>query len=33
MSAWLAANGEAVEKALMEWSAYPSPDSLSEERL
>ena len=33
MSAWLAANGEAVEKALMEWRSYPSPDSLSEERL
>ena len=33
MSAWLGANGEAVEKALMEWSSYPSPDSLSEERL
>jgi hypothetical protein len=32
-SAWLGANGEAVEKALMEWSSYPSPDSLSEERL
>ena len=33
MSAWLSANGEAVEKALMKWSSYPSPDSLSEERL
>jgi hypothetical protein len=33
MSAWLDANGEAVEKALMEWSSYPSPDSLREERL
>jgi hypothetical protein len=33
MSAWLSANGEAVEKALMEWSSYPSADSLSEERL
>lgn len=33
MSAWLAANGDAVEKALMKWSSYPSPDSLSEERL
>ena len=33
MSAWLSANGEAVEKALMEWSSFPSPDSLSEERL
>lgn len=32
MSAWLSANGEAVEKALMEWSSFPSPDSLSEER-
>ena len=33
MSAWLSANGEAVEKALMEWSSLPSPDSLSDERL
>lgn len=33
MSAWLRANGEAVEKALMEWSSYPSPESLSEELL
>jgi hypothetical protein len=33
MSAWLGANGEAVEKALMEWSSYPSPASLSGERL
>jgi hypothetical protein len=33
MSAWLSANGEAVEKALMEWSSLPSLDSLSEERL
>lgn len=33
MSAWLLANGEGVEKALMEWSSYPSPDSLGEERL
>jgi len=33
MSAWLDANGEAVEKALMKWSSMPSPDSLSEERL
>jgi hypothetical protein len=33
MSAWLGANGEAVEKALMEWNSHPSPDSLSEERL
>lgn len=33
MSAWLRANGEAVEKALMDWSSYPSPDALREERL
>jgi hypothetical protein len=33
MSAWLSANGDAVEKALMEWSSLPSLDSLSEERL
>lgn len=33
MSAWLSANGEAVEKALMTWSSHPSPDSLSKERL
>ena len=33
MSAWLGANGEAVEKALMKWSSMPSPDSLREERL
>ncbi len=33
MSAWLLSNGEAAEKALMEWSSYPSPDSLSKERL
>ena len=33
MSAWLEANGEAVEKALMQWNSYPSPDALSEERL
>jgi hypothetical protein len=33
MSAWLSANGEAVENALMKWSSYPSPESLSEERL
>ena len=33
MSAWLGENGEAVEKALMKWSSFPSPDSLSEERL
>jgi hypothetical protein len=28
MSAWLSANGEEVEKALMEWSSMPSPTSL-----
>lgn len=32
MSAWLSAHGEAVERALMEWSSFPSPDSLREER-
>ena len=25
MSAWLSANGAAVEKALMEWTSMPSP--------
>ena len=33
MSAWLSANGDAVEKALMEWSSLPSLDSLTEEQL
>jgi hypothetical protein len=28
MSAWLSANGEEVEKALMEWSSMPTPASL-----
>jgi hypothetical protein len=28
MSAWLGANGPEVEKALMEWSSLPSPESL-----
>lgn len=28
MSAWLRANGEEVEKALMEWKSMPSPASL-----
>jgi hypothetical protein len=28
MSAWLSANGEQVEKALMEWNSMPSPTSL-----
>jgi hypothetical protein len=27
MSAWLSANGMKVEKALMEWSAIPSPSA------
>jgi hypothetical protein len=27
MSAWLSANGPKVEKALMEWSAIPSPNA------
>ena len=29
-SAWLSANGPAIEKALMEWSSTPSPESVSE---
>jgi len=29
-SAWLSANGPAIEKALMEWSSMPSPESVSE---
>jgi hypothetical protein len=33
MSAWLGTNGEAAEKALMKWNSFPSPDSLSQERL
>jgi hypothetical protein len=33
MSAWLGENGEAVEKALMDWSSFPAPASLNEERL
>ena len=33
MSAWLSANGEKLEHALMEWSTMPSPKSLSAERL
>jgi hypothetical protein len=28
MSAWLSANGEEVEKALLEWSSMPAPASL-----
>jgi hypothetical protein len=28
MSAWLSANGEETEKALMEWSSMPTPASL-----
>jgi hypothetical protein len=28
MSAWLSANGEEVEEALMEWSSMPAPASL-----
>ena len=30
MSAWLRDNGPTVEKALMEWSSIPAPDSLKE---
>jgi hypothetical protein len=33
MSAWLSANGPKIEKALMEWSAIPSPKSFRAERL
>lgn len=33
MNAWLKANGEEVEKALMEWSSMPSPASLRQEPL
>jgi hypothetical protein len=33
MSAWLRANGEEVEKALLEWSSMPSPTSLRQEPL
>ncbi len=33
MSAWLKANGPAIEKTLMEWKAMPSPKSLHEELL
>ena len=29
-SAWLSANGPAIEKALMEWNSMPSPESVSE---
>jgi len=32
MSAWLDANAEATEKALMQWSEMPSPVSLSREQ-
>jgi hypothetical protein len=33
VSAWLKANGEEVEKALLEWSSMPSPTSLRQELL
>lgn len=33
MSAWLSANGQEIEKALMEWSSMPSPTLLRQERL
>lgn len=33
MSAWLSANGAKVEKALMEWSAIPSPNTFRGEPL
>jgi hypothetical protein len=33
MSAWLSANGEEIEKALMEWSSMPSPTLLRQELL
>jgi len=31
MSAWLSANGQEVEDALMEWNSMPSPTSLSQD--
>jgi hypothetical protein len=33
MSAWLSANGQEIEKALMEWSSMPSPTLLRQELL
>jgi hypothetical protein len=33
MSAWLTANGEEIEKALMEWSSMPAPTRLRQEVL
>ena len=33
MSTWLSANGQKVEKALMEWETIPSPKSFSAARL
>ena len=33
MSAWLSANGQEIEKALMEWSSMPSPILLRQELL
>jgi hypothetical protein len=33
MSAWLKANGDQVETALMEWNSMPSPAQLRQERL
>jgi hypothetical protein len=33
MTAWLDENGEAVERALMDWSSFPSPASLNGDRL
>jgi len=33
MSAWLGANGEAIETALMEWSSIPSPTLLRQDPL
>jgi hypothetical protein len=33
MSAWLSANGQEIEKTLMEWSSMPSPTLLRQELL
>jgi hypothetical protein len=33
MSSWLSANGQEIEKALMEWNSMPSPTLLRRELL
>jgi hypothetical protein len=33
MSSWLSANGQEIEKALMEWNSMPSPTLLRQELL